>query len=820
MPDLRGFLVAVLLLPAAAPQETATNWPQFMRVPEHTGDAAAETLSFPLGLVARARLEDAVLSSPAVVDDRAYVIDQMGTAYAIDWRSGRILWKSSPDGDRALGSNTASPCVAGGRVFYGTTAGSFHVLDAASGKTIRTMAIGSPVTGSATQANGSVYFQTLAAAVHSLDLEGRERWRWDHYKRYVEPRPERFKGDHPGGYDGPHYGGGEVAVSGNRIVTSFGWDHVCIEDRGRDAALVWCNRAALGKDDGIPMQSSIVGGSVYTGWPGVDAAGTLLRVALADGSFDPKADQLGRDRWAIFGTPAARGGTAYFGRHIRGVTAYEFGKGSLWESFRWTDPDGYTPTEGSPALSRDHCLFTTLKGELVAVALNSRGSGLDKLKPAPFRFKVPGGKPISSSPAISQGHVFFGCDDGCLYVLGPGGKLAADEERSSLQERKSRVVSATGATYSWPSPYGSAANANFVEDPGLKPPFRLRWAVRSLGVYVQPLSATGEDLVGVSLEGTALCLEQQTGRLRWRRRLPCEDSQGTTGVLCDAGRAYVARPAAKGKGLLYCLDLADGRTLWTAPLGSAQWYARGAPVLVDGVVAYGHLKGEAAASVVEAWDAAGGAPAWEVKLEDAKWEGHGCALGGVMIFSGGSRPESKGETVAIDGKSGRVLWRTTEAHCGYRGTPSARDGRVYLSGWDLPTSCVSISDGKILWRTEQKFTWGHVPALGPDFFCGRGYSGRSEAWRLEDGKPKKSGGKQIPLGGPDHACGPVLLTSSGLSLAVTVSGLYARDASTGEMLWNSPGFAPRSCSSPIASNGRVFYNPQVNGMLYCFEPGK
>jgi outer membrane protein assembly factor BamB len=565
------------------------------------------------------------------------------------------------------------------------------------------------------------------------------------------------------------------------------------------------------------MQSSIAGGSVYTGWPGVDAAGTLLRVSLADGSFDPKQDQLGRDRWAIFGTPAARGSTAYFGRHVRGVSAHEFGKGPLWDSYRWTDPAGYTPTVGSPALSKDQCVCTALKGEPLAVPLSAQGSGLDKMKAATFRWVVPGESPVSSSPAISQGHVFFGCDDGALYVLGPGGSLAP-EARSTAPARRSRATSATGARYGWTSPYGSPANTNFVEDPGLKAPFRLRWAVRGLGAFVQPLSATEEDLVAVTMEGTALCLEQQTGRLRWRRRFPGEDAHGTTGVLCDDGRAYVCRPATKNRGMLYCLDLKDGRVLWSAPLGSAHWYARGAPVKVGDVIAFGHLKGEPAVSVVEAWDAATGTPAWEVKLEDAKWEGHGCALDGIMVFSGGARPDLKGETVGIEGRTGKVLWRTTEAHCGYRGTPSARDGRVYLSGWDLPAACVSIADGKILWRTEQKFTWGHVPALGPDFFCGRGYSGRSEAWRLEDGKPKKAANKQIPLGGPDHACGPVLLTSSGLSLAVTVSGLYARDASTGQIVWNSPGFAPRSCSSPIAANGRVFYNPQVNGMLYCFEP--
>src|SRR5262245_2531306 len=174
----RAFLAAALLWPVAARQEPSSDWPQFMRLAEHTGDAAAETLAFPLGLVAQVRLDDAVLSSPAVVGNRVFVVDQMGTATAIDWPAGKILWKTAPDGERAMGSNTSAPCVARGRVCYGTTAGSFHILDADSGKTIRSLEVGAPITGSATFANGSIYFQTLAAVVHSIDLDGRERWRW------------------------------------------------------------------------------------------------------------------------------------------------------------------------------------------------------------------------------------------------------------------------------------------------------------------------------------------------------------------------------------------------------------------------------------------------------------------------------------------------------------------------------------------------------------------------------------------------------------------------------------------------------------------
>jgi hypothetical protein len=53
---------------------------------------------------------------------------------------------------------------------------------------------------------------------------------------------------------------------------------------------------------------------------------------------------------------------------------------------------------------------------------------------------------------------------------------------------------------------------------------------------------------------------------------------------------------------------------------------------------------------------------------------------------------------------------------------------------------------------------------------------------------------------------------------VSTTGLYARDMTTGNILWQSLGFAPRACTSPTAANGRLFYCPNANNMLYCFEP--
>src|SRR5262245_10303115 len=235
----------------------AADWPQFMRQSEHTGDAADEELHLPLGLAAQVKLNDAVLTSPAIAAGRAYIVDQMGTAYCIDPKAQKIVWQSSPEGGAAMGSNTSSPCVAGGRLYFGTTAGKLHILNCADGSVFKTLAIDSPILSAPTLANDSIYFQALEAVLRCIDLDGNERWRWDHYRQYQEPpdvtkSQDRERG-HPGSYDRPHYGGGDVAVAGKRVVTSFGWDIVCLEDVGREVRLLWCNRAPTGRDGSSPM---------------------------------------------------------------------------------------------------------------------------------------------------------------------------------------------------------------------------------------------------------------------------------------------------------------------------------------------------------------------------------------------------------------------------------------------------------------------------------------------------------------------------------------------------------------------------------------
>ena len=806
---------------------SAADWPQFMRGPEHAGDAADETLPLPLGLATCVQLDDAVTTSPAVVAGRVYVVDQMGPAYCIDPMANRVLWKAAPDGERACGSNTSSPCVVNGRVYYGTTAGRLHILNAADGKVHKSIDVGWPITGSPTAANDSIYFQDLGAIVHCLDADGNERWRWDHYKQYEDPKTNKRASGFPGSYHDRHYGGGEVAVAGKRVVVNLGWDLFCLEDSGKSAKLAWCQRAPLGKDAGIPMGPAIAGDYVYCGYPSTDQWGNVIRMKLADGSFDEKKDFRDRN-WAVHATPAVRGETAFWPRHYQGVSAYDFAKGqSLWvaRADNTLDQRQFTSCIASPALSKDHCVFGTISGELHVVAVNSSGRW-PAFKPEPFKFATAFGKPIASAPVISNGAIYFGCDDGCLYGLAANGKLPLPKEALKLHEARSKVASATGKRYGAPVASMDQGNTNSVDDPKLKPPLRLRWACRPFDLRAQ-FSADDDSIYFISEAGTLAALEQSTGRIRWRLRLngPVD---GWKQMLLDNGRLYITRNGSSttrkpgdGGSELLAVDARNGETLWQLPWGSIQGTCRSSPVVVGKVVAGFTAEGTPPKPVARAFDSVTGKPLWKHELpSDLKSiAGGACVLDGIMFFScGHTWGKGVGSTIAVEPATGKVLWTSKDYHVHGYGRPAARDGHLYLGGQSgAPMYCITAKEGKLKWQADN-VSYSHHPALAEDVFVVRGYGGHGIVSDLATGKPVIRDKREVLGGCPDHACSPVLLTSGKISYAVSSSGLYARDLDTGKIVWQSLGFAPRACTSPTAANGRLFFSPNVNNMLYCFEP--
>jgi outer membrane protein assembly factor BamB len=811
------FLAFTLTLQGGFAPVAAADWPQFMLDAAHTGDAADEALRLPLGLVAQVPLEDAVMTSAAIVDGRAYVVDQMGTAYAIDPRAGKIVWKAAPDGPRAMGSNTSSPCVANGRVYYGTTAGAFHVLDARDGRVVKSLSLDSPVVSAPTSANGAIYFQTLDAVLRCHDLDGNERWRWDHYASYREPpevtkKTERERG-HPGSYDRPHYGGGDVAVSGKNVVTSFGWDIVCLEDTGAAPRLLWCNRAPNGRDGSSPMSSSIAGEWIYNNGMGADGHLALTRLSLKDGTTSRLSK--GRTEGYAWNTPAVRGDMVAFRDSTNGRNGIALFDGASGKSVTsWRDDTEATPLVSSHTLTKNHLLATTLRGELIAFDLQAKAGT------KAFRKRTPTGKGIGAAPVVAGGHVYFGCDDGCFYVLGPDGQREPAADLNPDIHRP-RSQAPTGKITTWPSTCANDGNTSFVNDLAVKPPLRVRWAVRGFGHFLAPCIATDNDVLSVTFGGIITCQEQSTGRLRWRRQMPGLEWGTASGLYAADGRLYIPRPTfGRMEGAFHCLDLRDGRSLWSADIGGRYIWERAAPVLAQGKVAFGTgQKGSPPHTMIEAWDAETGKSAWQVELNVSGNRAGaiaGCTDGKTMYFTAGAEAwqwkqegdTKRGEVVALDAKTGAVRWRT---HDVFGATYPVLEGdRLFLNSDGL--HCVSPADGHLLWkRSAPGFTRFSV---ADDFLVMRGYGGHGVKVRLDDGKDYPNCRE---LGGETHSCSPVALTPR-YAFAATVGGLNVRDVKNGELLWRSPGFAPRGCVNPALANGRVFWPSAASGMIFCWEP--
>lgn len=562
------------------------------------------------------------------------------------------------------------------------------------------------------------------------------------------------------------------------------------------------------------MSSSIAGEWVYNSGMGADGHLALTRLSLKDGA--PSRLSKGRTEAYAWNTPVVRGETVAYRDSTNGRNGIAIFSGDLQKTIAgWRDETEGTPLVSSHALTKNHLLATSLRGELIAVDLQAKPGT------KAFRYRTPTGKGIGAAPVVADGQVYFGSDDGYFYVLGSDGNRApAADRHDDLMQPRSKAASGTVTT--WPSTCANDGNTSFINDPTVKPPLRVRWAVRGFGHFLAPCIATENDLISVTFGGIITCQEQATGRLRWRRQMPGLEWGTASGLLAADGRLYIPRPTfGRMEGAFHCLDLRDGRSLWTADIGGRYIWERAAPVLAQGTVAFGTgQKGAPPGTMIQAWDAETGKPAWHVELNVAGNRSGsiaGCTDGKIMYFTAGADAwqwkqegdKKRGEVVAIEAKSGKVLWRSSDI---FGATyPVLANDRLFLNGDGL--HCVTPAEGNLLWKRSAP---GYTRfSVGSDFLVMRGYGGHGVKVRLDDGKDDPNCRE---LGGESHSCSPVALTPK-YALAATVGGLNVRDVSSGELLWRSPGFAPRGCVNPIIANGRVFWPSAASGIIFCWEPG-
>jgi outer membrane protein assembly factor BamB len=861
-----GFLCSALLVSTVVTSlvSAGESWPQLQGSALRSGNAADEVLPASLGLLGAVPLSDGIYTAPVVSDGTVYVVDGSGVVFAIDAKTLKVVWKFQTDGGPGNCNNVASPAIAGSYLHVGTTAGFYYVLDRKSGDLVKRIDCREPVFSAPAAGNGRVYFATLGARVFALETDGTVVWEWDFVKEVVG-----FEGNRWSGADWLAHCGDrvtwrdhfvcsrDICLVGNTVVMPAGGRTVFIEDAG--AAPKVRNVGIIPKYAGSEFpatfgQSADDQGNVYVQWHRRDNAGRVEKMHL-------EGDELKTD--FVKGTETSirvPGLLSFSSVSIRGDDVYrvrpEQGKGLCRHSTGSDEAEVLCPEASicPPVLTSQHAVYGGLNGKLYVVPLDG---GETK------SFETGFGSPISAPVAVAGGKVFVSCEDGYLYILGEGGKASLptrDLEQWKIRSPLTGPLS--GEKYNWYTNYGDFGGTN-ANDQGLTTPLRMRWARRLEGTVKHLPVCGGGRLYTHTAEGQIIAVEQDTGRVLWRRYWP-DVYLSFTSPLYIKGKLLVPQ-AGIVQSRMRCLDAATGKLLWEAPFtGSPSWSRQFPPVAHGNIAIYASGSGDYAAQGSEKPFTFGGTPAdfggrevmswiysndnpyypknhkprlwaWDLDTGKVVWEkdfseyGRGgndcgiCMLDGKLYYSTffgyassqrkrrGLPEENNGLTACLDPETGKVVWLTTKYYLTSKCTLSSRDGRIYIGGFnrakegtdDRYVWCLDAKDGSLVWQSDAVTSALNVVTVGSRFIFSNALRGKGNVF-------DRTSGKVVSSIGHNYACCRFTLSEP----FVLGANMDMIDLSKdGKLVSTGPAIDSRECLGAVVSNGRIFYTSQASGFV-------
>ncbi|NQV25826.1 MAG: PQQ-binding-like beta-propeller repeat protein, partial [Rhodopirellula sp.] len=608
--DCIWIMVTVLLLGTPGVEAYAgESWLQMQGNAQRSGDIADEVLSESLGLAGTVALTDGIFASPVVSDGIVYVIDGSGVVFAIDLATLKVVWKFATEGGPGNCNNVAAPAIVGQFLHVGTTAGFYYVLDRKNGEVVKRLDFAEPVFSAPAVGNGRVYVATLGARMFALEPDGTEVWMWDFVKEVVDFDGNRWSGadwlahrkDRVTWRD--HFVcSRDICLVGNVVVMPAGGRTVFIEDAGAEARVRNVGVIPNYAGSEYPAtfgQSADADGNVYVQWHRRDNAGRVEKLRL-------NGDELQTD--FVKGTETSiriPGLLSFTSVSIRDGDVYrvrpEQGRGLCRHSAEKDEPDVLSAAASicPPVLTKDHAVYGGLDGKLYVVPL---GEGETQSLATGF------GAPISAPVAVVDGRVIVGSEDGHLYVFNAGGQAEQPSKDLELWKIRSRLTGPLAdGKYDWYTNYGDFRGTN-ANDQGLTTPLRMRWARRLEGTVKHLPVCGGGRLYTHTAEGQIIAVEQDTGRVLWRRYWPDVYLSFTSPLYLN--EKLLIPQAGIRQSQMRCLDAATGELLWEAPFtGSPSWSRQFPPVAHGNVAIYASGSGEYAAQGSEKPFTFGGTPA-------------------------------------------------------------------------------------------------------------------------------------------------------------------------------------------------------------------
>ena len=507
--------------------------------------------------------------------------------------------------------------------------------------------------------------------------------------------------------------------------------------------------------------------------------------------------------------------------------------------------EGY-PSIASPILLKDAAVFGALDGCLYVTPLaitpplysgGARGgvsfTDTTVLGGEPWRFPTPFGKPITACAAVSDGRIFFGGEDGYFYILGPGGNAPLPDRDLQLERIRSPLPDNTGSD--WFTSFGNWANTNTTRQV-IQTPLKLQWIRRYEGT-VKHFSVCGDGRMYThTAEGQVFAVEQETGRLLWRRYFPGVHVSYTS-PLFHQGRLLVPQAGLK-ECHLRCLDAATGKLLWEAPFsGSPSWNRQLPPLVHNNLAIYQFSSGRYQPEswlfehqstfgfpadqkpLVRAWNLDTGTVAWTRDFSEYGAGGDDagmCLLDGTLYYSCyfGNR-EISGITAAMNPANGEIKWLSTK-HAVHAGcTVSAAAGRLYLGGYNPVDGdknviwCLDARDGSLVWKSEPVLGAIHVITIADKFLFAHAQYRNGYLLDKETGKiiTTLANGYRCTR---FTACDPYLIGSN-------FDLFDLSQPSAPSLVSSGPQLDVLMCVGAIASNGRLFLTTNGSGLQACCQ---
>lgn len=659
-------------------------------------------------------------------------------------------------------------------------------------------------------------------------------------------------------------------IKGNIVVIPAGGRTLFLEDTGTAPKLKATGEIPEWSGKEFPAtfgQSADDDGNVYVQWHRRDNAGRvdIMRLegdTLKTGDFVPGTDtNIRMDGLLSFSPVAIRGNEVFRVKPEtdRGLIRHNI---STKELKTLSGAGAIAP----PVLTKRHVIFGGLDGRVHVIDLRSGQQGqLGQPGAIKGSDTIKTGA-ISAPAAISDGRLYVADEGGRLLAFSstPSQLPVADPRPETLSTIRSPLTGRlANSKYDWYTNYGNFAGQN-SNNQDLKPPLRMRWARRLEGTVKHLPVCGGGRIYTHTAEGQIIACEQDTGRLLWRKWFPDVYLSFTSPLYID-GKLLVPQAGMK-KSFVRCLDAATGNMLWEAPFtGSPSWSRQFPPVVSGKVAIYASGSGDYAPQGSEKPYTFGGDPvvpkdgsevmsfiysndnpyypknhhprlwAWDLDTGKVVWEkdffefGRGgndcgiCILDGKLYYSvffgydaetkrrRGLPVENNGLTCCIDPQTGQVLWQTNEYYVTSKCTLSARDGKLYIGGYnraklgteDRYVWCLDANTGNLVWTSDAVTSALNVVSVGEKFMFSNALRGKGNVFDAATGKVVYS----IQT---NYACCRFTMSEP----YVLGANMDMIDLSQdGKLVSTGPAIDSRECLGAVVSNGRIFYTSQASGFV-------